>query len=185
MTSEHRPGTYRPPLTISRGDYLKGGSDTLFRESIYALIQCTSRLLACRDAFSKEMALTQGQFAVLMGVAYCQGQDGVTIKALADHVALASTHVTTDVGRLERMGLLVKAPNGADRRSVLVSLSEEGERHIAQVAPLVREINNLLFEGIDPVHLEIARQVSRSLVRNSEEAIATLRRHRRQGGQKG
>ena len=60
--------------------------------------------LACRDAFGRELDLTPSQFVVLMGVAHCQGTEGVTIRELADHVALASTHVTTEVGRLERTG---------------------------------------------------------------------------------
>jgi DNA-binding MarR family transcriptional regulator len=171
---------YRPPLTISREDYLRDGSDAMFRESLYGIIQCTSRLLSCRDAFSREVGVTPAQFVVLMGVANCQERDGVTIKALAEHVSLAPTHVTTDVGKLERMGLLDKQPNGADRRSVLVSLSAEGKRRIAQVAPLVRNINNLLFEGIDPAHLQIVRRVSRRLARNSDEALAMLSRRRRQ-----
>ncbi|HEV2570246.1 MAG TPA: MarR family transcriptional regulator [Beijerinckiaceae bacterium] len=171
---------YKPPLTISRSDYLRNGSDRLFRESIYAMVQCTSRLLACRDAFGNDLSLTASQFAVLMGVAYRQNSEGVTIKELAEHVALASTHVTTEVGRLERKGLLLKRQNAADRRSVHVSLSTKGEEAIAHVSPLVRMVNDTLFEGIDPEALETARQVARQLILNSDEALAKVRRRRRE-----
>ena len=109
---------YRPPVTISREDFLIEGSDADFRRSIYAMIQSVGRLLACRDAFGRELDLTPSQFAVLMGVAHCQQREGVIIKDLADHVGLAATHVTTEVGRLERAGYLIKKPSPADRRSV-------------------------------------------------------------------
>src|SRR4051812_42419769 len=99
---------YRSPRTISRKQALVRGSDDQFRRMVYALVQCVSRLSAFRDVFGKELGVTPSQFAVLMGVAHCQGDLGVTIRDLADHVAMASTHVTTEVGRLKRKGLLRK-----------------------------------------------------------------------------
>ena len=48
---------------------------------------------------------------VLIGAAYAQGRDGVSIRSLADHIQLAPTHVTTEVGRLIRKGLLMKKIN--------------------------------------------------------------------------
>ncbi len=50
---------------------------------------------------------------------------GVTIKALAEHVASPPTHVTTEIGRLEAKGLLVKKSNESDRQGVLVSLTKK------------------------------------------------------------
>ncbi len=59
-------------------DFLTRGSDAEFRLSIYAMVQSVGRLLACRDAFGRELELTPSQFVVLMGVAHCQGTGGVT-----------------------------------------------------------------------------------------------------------
>jgi hypothetical protein len=98
---------YRPPSSISRKDFVVDGSDAAFRRSIYALVQSVSRLLLCREAFGRELDLTPSQFAVLMSVAHGQGRDGITIRELAEHVGLAPTHVTTEVGRLEREGYAV------------------------------------------------------------------------------
>lgn len=173
------PGPYRPPLTISRKDYLRGGSDAAFREAIYALVQGVGRLLACRDAFGRSLELTASQFAVLMGVAYQQGRDGVTVGRLSAHIALAPTHVTTEVGRLATRGLLIKKPSASDRRSVLVSLSRSGEKAVAEVAPFLREINDRLFEGISARDLEITKIVVRTLFGNSDHVLAELRRRSR------
>ncbi len=169
--------TYRPPLTVSREDFLVGGSDASFRSSIYTMVQCVSRLLACRDAFGRELDLTPSQFAVLMGVAHAQGEDGVTIRDLAEYVALAPTHVTTEVGRLETLGLLTKRQSDTDRRSVRVSLLPHAEAEVARVAPFVRLVNDTLFRGIDARSLGIAHQVARQLILNSETALAEIRRH--------
>jgi DNA-binding MarR family transcriptional regulator len=169
--------TYRPPLTISRDDFLIGGSDASFRNAIYTMVQCVSRLLACRDAFGRELDLTPSQFAVLMGVAHAQGEDGVTVRDLAEYVALAPTHVTTEVGRLESLGFLTKRQSDTDRRSVRVSLLPHAEAEIARVAPFVRLVNDTLFRGVDARSLAIAHQVARQLILNSETALAEIRRH--------
>jgi DNA-binding MarR family transcriptional regulator len=172
--------SYKPPLTISRPDYLRSGSDAAFRETIYALVQSVGRLLTCRDAFGRSLDLTASQFAVLIGVAYQQSRDGVTVKDLSEHIALAPTHVTTEVGRLVLRGLLVKRPSSSDRRSVLVSLTPQGETAIAEVAPFVRAINDLLFKDISPDELETAKKVARTVFRNSDYVLVELRRRNRE-----
>jgi DNA-binding MarR family transcriptional regulator len=168
---------YGPPATISRKEFLVQGSDAEFRRSIYSMVQGVGRLLACRDAFGKELVLTASQFVVLMGVAHAQGSEGVTIRDLADHVALAATHVTTEVRRLEEKGLLVKRPSPVDKRSVRVFLQPYGEKEVARVAPFIRQINDLLFQDIDPEALKTARHVARQLILNSENALAEIRKH--------
>jgi len=168
---------YHPPVTITRDEFLVAGSDAGFRHSIYAMVQSVSRLLACRDAFGRELDLTPSQFAVLMGVAHTQGSGGVTIRELSEHVALASTHVTTEVGRLERAGFLIKRPSNIDRRSVSVSLLPRAKAEIARIAPFIRLVNDALFHGIDAKSLRVAHEVARQLILNSETALAEIRRH--------
>lgn len=168
---------YRPPVSISRDEFLTDGSDAGFRRSIYALVQCVGRLLMCRDAFGRELKMTPSQFAVLMSVGHGQGRDGITIGDLAEHVGLAPTHVTTEVGRLERRGFLVKQPSTTDRRSVCVSLTPHAEAELTQVGPFIRLVNDALFRDVDAKSLDIASRVARQLILNSEMALAEIRRH--------
>jgi DNA-binding MarR family transcriptional regulator len=179
------PAAFKPPLTISRADYLRGGSDASFRESIYAIVQAVGRLITCREAFGRALDLTASQFAVLFGVAYQQGHDGVTVKDLSEHIALAPTHVTTEVGRLVALGLLTKRPSSSDRRSVLVSLSRAGEKAVFEVAPFVRQINDLLFQDISPADLEATKRVARTLFKNSEHVLVEFRRRNREAKSSG
>ncbi len=168
---------FNPPRTVSDPDFLDRGSDAGFRETIYAYLQGAGRLSACREAFGRALGLTGSQFAVLIGIAYRQGPSGVTIRDLSKHIALAPTHVTTEVGRLIDGGLVVKRPNESDRRSVLISLSKTGEKAVVDVLAFVRIINDLLFADISPRDLAIVGKVARKLVINSERAMIELSRH--------
>ena len=163
------------PPTISRRDYFERGSDDWFRDAVYRLVQALSRLLVCREAFGRQLGLTGTQFTVLMGVAYRQGDAGITIASLANYIGLASTHVTTEVGRLIRKDLLIKRPNKSDGRSVLISLSTKGEVAVENVSPLVCKINDLLFKNIDRKKFDAMNEFAKLLLTNSECAIAEIR----------
>jgi DNA-binding MarR family transcriptional regulator len=175
MTRPSDPTDPFPPATISRADYLADGSDAWFRRVLYRFIQSADRLQRCREGFGQEAGLTGNQYIVLMGVSYLAGNGGVTIAALAAHVGLAAPHVTTEVGRLLRRGLLHKRPNHEDKRSVLVSLTDTGRDVVRDVISVVTPTNDILFHDIDRAELEALLSVSEKLVRNAELALAHLR----------
>ncbi|CAN0507826.1 unnamed protein product, partial [Phaeothamnion confervicola] len=91
-----RRAAFAPPATVSHAALLRDGSDVAFRETLYLMVLGFGRLIACREAFGRALGLTGSQFAVLIGAAYRQGDNGVSIRALADHIQLAATHVTTE-----------------------------------------------------------------------------------------
>ena len=64
---------------------LAAGSDLSFRETLYQMVFAFSRLMSCREAFGRQLSLTASQFIVLIGTAYRQGAEGVSIRALAEH----------------------------------------------------------------------------------------------------
>jgi DNA-binding MarR family transcriptional regulator len=159
---------------------LTKGSDYEFRQTVYLIVQVLGQLEACRAAFGRAMNLTGSQFAVLLGVAYQQADKGVKISALAKHVQLASTHVTTEVGFLVRGGLLTKSPDAEDRRSVLVRLSPTGEAAVERIAPFLRRVNDLLFKDITRAQMDGLREIFTRLSLNSEFALAEVRRSERE-----
>lgn len=169
-----------PPATVTLSPMLKSGGDVGFRETLYLMALAFGRLNACREAFGRTLGLTSSQFIVLIGTAYRQGGEGVSIRGLADHTQLAATHVTTEVGRLIGKGLLIKRASTSDRRSVLVRLSPKGEEAVRTVNPLLRRVNDLLFADVSR---EEFAGVSRFLERftlNSEYALAEIRRSDRE-----
>ena len=179
--SRSRAAAFVPPVTISNRQLLLDGSDNNFRQVIYLFVKVLGRLMTCRDAFGRRIDLTGSQFAVLMGVAYSQGRGGVTLKELSRHVHLASTHVTTEVGRLTTLGLLDKRSGEDDRRNVLVSLTADGVEAVKQVTPLVRKINDLLFSEISATELLAAQATFARISTNSEAALAEIKRFEQEG----
>jgi DNA-binding MarR family transcriptional regulator len=171
-----------PPPTVTLAPMLVAGGDVAFREALYLMALAFGRLQSFRQAFGRELSLTASQFIVLIGTAYRQERDGVTIRALADHTQLAATHVTTEVGRLIRMGLLIKRANRRDRRGVLVKLSRRGEQAILSVAPFVRDVNDLLFQHIPRKDFAVVSRFLRAFALNTERAFDEIRRRQLQQG---
>jgi DNA-binding MarR family transcriptional regulator len=179
IVARHSPAGFKPPLTTSHEALMTAGSDVAFRHSLYLMVLAFSRLASCREAFGRALGLTGSQFAVLIGTAYRQGSDGVSIRALADHIALAPTHVTTEVGRLIARGLLVKTANRIDRRSVLVRLSRQGEDAVCAVAPFVQRVNDFLFDGVSRQEFAAVSEFLSRFAANGEEALNEIRRTER------
>lgn len=164
------------PATVSLPPMLTDGSDVAFRETIYLMVLAFGRLHSCREAFGRALSLTAPQFIVLIGTAYRQGGEGVTIRGLADHTQLAATHVTTEVGRLIARGLLTKQTNTRDRRSVLVRLSAKGEAAIRAVNPLLRRVNDQLFKNVSRQEFAVVSRFLARFAQNSEDALIEIRR---------
>jgi len=173
------PAPFVPPLTVSHAELLAGGTDAAFRQSLYLMVLTFSRLLTCREAFGRALGLTGTQFAVLIGTADRQERDGISIRALADHIQLAATHVTTEVGRLIDKGLLTKAVNAQDRRGVLVRLSRQGEAAVGEVAPFVRRVNDHLFAGVSRRDFVVVSAFLARFAANGEDALDEIRRTKR------
>lgn len=168
------------PVTVTLPPMLTDGSDVAFRETVYLMVLAFGRLHSCREAFARALSLTASQFIVLIGTAYRQGREGVTIRALADHTQLAATHVTTEVGRLIGKGLLTKEANTRDRRSVLVRLTPKGETAIRAVNPLLRRVNDQLFKNVSRAEFAAVSRFLAKFAHNGEDAMIEIRRAERE-----
>lgn len=164
-----------PPATITLPQMLLSGNDLAFRETLYLMFHAFGRLTSFRDGFGKTLSLTASQFIVLIGTAYRQGSEGVSIRALSDHTQMAATHVTTEVGRLIGKGLLTKSANERDRRGVLVRLTPKGETAVLAVNPLLRRVNDRLFQNVSREDFATVSRFLTTFALNSEYALAELR----------
>src|SRR4051812_40943053 len=171
-----RGKTFVPPSTVTLPPMLKSGGDVAFRETLYLMALAFGRLYTCREAFGRHLSLTASQFIVLIGTAYRQGVEGVSIRTLADHTQLAATHVTTEVGRLIGKGLLTKSANTRDRRGVLVRLTLKGEAAILDANPLLRRVNDCLFQNISREDFAVVTRFLSTYALNTENALAEIRR---------
>ena len=176
-----KPGReFVSPVTVTLPPMLTEGSDVAFRETVYLMVLAFGRLHTCREAFGRALSLTASQFIVLIGTAYRQGKEGVTIRALAEHTQLAATHVTTEVGRLTGKGLLTKEASTRDRRSVLVRLSPQGEAAIRAINPLLRRVNDQLFKNVSRSEFAVVSHFLAKFADNSEDAMIEIQRAERE-----
>ncbi|MFX6182885.1 hypothetical protein ABTF56_21455, partial [Acinetobacter baumannii] len=76
-------------------------------------------------------------------------------------------------------GLLTKRANTRDRRGVLVKLSRKGETTLLQVAPFVRDVNDILFENVERKEFAAVTRFLVLFAENSERAMTEIKRARR------
>ena len=88
----------------------------------------THRLLAALDDALADLGLSAAEVNALA----CIG-DHTTVRELVAATAQRPSTLTGVLDRLERRGLIERAANPADRRSVLVRLTPDGRAHAARV----------------------------------------------------
>ena len=170
---EGRP--YAPPASVSRAACLENGRDDRLRALLHALFVTAARFEDVRGAFGRRIGASGPQYTILAAIAERQGAvagtAGVGIRALADHLHVAPSHITTEVNKLVSLGLVEKRANPADGRGVLVKLARPGEAALDRLGPFRREINDILFDGLSRADFQtVARLFERFLV-NTERAL--------------
>jgi MarR family transcriptional regulator, organic hydroperoxide resistance regulator len=99
----------------------------------------THRLLAALDDALADLGLSAAEINALA----CIGNQR-TVRELVAATAQPPSTLTGVLDRLERRGLVERAANPADRRSVLVRLTPDGRTHAARVATAYRELERRL-----------------------------------------
>lgn len=99
--------------------------------------------------FAVELAqedLTAIQYASLVAIADLEQPDTTKLSAMigVDRATLGGV-----VDRLESKGLLSRKPSSRDRRTKLLSISEEGRDLLKRVEPAVRRVQQRLVEPLD------------------------------------
>lgn len=135
-------------LTAGRPALLDGGSDGAFRGMLHDLISLSSGLEQLRDRFGAFMGLSGPQYAILSAIRQVQGERGVGVKELADHLGLSAAFVTIETKRLAKLGVIHKRGNPDDQRRVHLTLSPRGVELLLALAPLQRQVNDRLFGAL-------------------------------------
>ena len=107
----------------------------LVRDSCFCLhAQRAARALARRfDEALRPVGLTSGQFSLLMSL---NRPAPPTVRSVADLLAMDPTTLTANLKPLVRRGLVLSTINPDDRRSRLLSLTDEGRARLAVAVPI-------------------------------------------------
>jgi DNA-binding MarR family transcriptional regulator len=167
-------------LTISLPDLLEGGSDDAFRQLVQDMLSMSARLQAIRDMFGSIAGITGPQYSMLIAIAHMTKRDiSVTVGGLGEHLHVSGTFITAESKKLEQAGLLAKNANPADRRSIVLTLTDRGNALIDSVRAIVRAGNDEIFRGVSADDFRVLRRVMAGLVPALDDALVLTETQRR------
>ena len=122
------------------------------KESPFALIGDISRLARrAFDARAREIGVTRPQWQVLVML---NRHEGVNQGGLAELLDVEPITVCRMVDRLQEADLVERRPDPADRRSWRLFLTGKAGALLAQLRPLVEQLEAEAFEGIGQAERE-------------------------------
>jgi DNA-binding MarR family transcriptional regulator len=97
----------------------------------FRLYQCANMLHKTGSRAVEAEGLTTQQWAVLGALSREKAQSGMSIGELARYLMVSRQNLSGLIGRMERDGHVAIAPDGRDRRSRVVTMTDSG-RHVWQ-----------------------------------------------------
>jgi DNA-binding MarR family transcriptional regulator len=166
-------------LTVSLPEFLVDGSDVQFRGFVADLFAAVAGMQSLRRALASAAEMSAAEFSILLATWNLQAAGRVSVSTIANHLHIASAHVTTEVGNLVSAGLLDKKPHPTDTRAVDLTVTRAGEAVLNTLAPLLRRINDRLFAGNSPQALRAISRFLRHLATESSTSIRMAQDFRR------
>jgi len=123
-------------------------ADASSTEAYASLVRAGEVVLGLLDAAIQH---TVGvKHPVFTALAVLDGAEGpLTPSEIADRVLVASATMTATLDLHERRGWVRRVPNPADRRSVLVEITDEGRAVADRVLPVIRTVEKSVMEVLD------------------------------------
>lgn len=163
-----------PAPTVTRAALLVDGSDREFRVLVHRMLAFSARLEVVRAGFGRILGLTGIQYTVLISIAHLSAREATGVSRLAEHLALSGSFVTLIVGQLARRGLVAKTADRRDRRRVCLNVTESGRALLARLAPIQREVNDVLFQPLDRRGFLALNELFGAFVRSGSEAVGLV-----------
>lgn len=95
-------------------------------------------------------------------------QDGITISSLSAKTSLANTTLTAMLDRMEMLGLIVRKPDPADRRSRLIALTEKARSLQGDYANISQQMNEMYYAGFSEKEIIIFEEYLQRVLSNLE-----------------
>lgn len=111
------------------------------------------------EPFFRSHGLQLGEFDVLATLRRSGAPYSLGPTQLFEALMISSGGMTNRLDRLEKSGLIVRAPNPEDRRGTLVSLTEKGRE---------------LIDRLVPLHVENEARILSTLSREEQETLSEL-----------
>ena len=102
-------------------------------ENLAAFRRALRQFLAFSEAVTRDAGVTAQQYQALLAIKARPGE-ATCVKDLADELLLQHNAAVQLVNRLADAGLAERTPSAKDRRIVLLSLTDKGQRVLATLA---------------------------------------------------
>ncbi len=141
--------------------------NTTCEESFWRMIGLTSQAMrSYADQQLKRFDLTVEQLQVLKQI---DSDSGLSQNILSQLTGKSPANMTRLLDRLEKKNRIIRNRNPDDRRSSLISLTQEGKTLKDEVINLFEGLRSELVEGIDNQKQLIAVEVLRAIRKNIEK----------------
>jgi DNA-binding MarR family transcriptional regulator len=137
-------------------------------EVVGRLLLCAAHLERAIVSALEPFGLSFGDFDVLNTVRRRGDDEGTKPRDLARSSLITSGAMTSRLDRLERAGLIRRRPDPADRRGVLVQLTERGERLAAVSLHAVIAADEAFLEPLSPRQRDAVAGALKQLLLRSE-----------------
>ena len=145
------------------------------REAALLLHQAVFSIDKCEDKLFREVEVSPKQYSALAAIKHLQ--DPVTPTDVANWLDRNTNSITLMIDRLEREGLVTRARDLKDRRSLRISITEKGLEAFRRGSKPRRELPREIMSCLNPEELqELNRLLSKVLdktyeVRNVKEKV--------------
>lgn len=160
------------PLTISRPELMREGSDRQFRHLVHSLFGFAAHHERIRSGHAKVIGVSGIEYTVLISIAHLSREGDVNVKTVADHLYLSGAFITAVVGRLLKMGLVNKKTDAGDRRRVSLTVLEKGRKALEGLAPIQRRVNDVEFGCLSRDEFNLLTAIVDRLIGSGARAVA-------------
>ena len=96
-------------------------------------------------------------------------REGMTMGELSRMLLVSNGNSTAVIGRLEREGLVRRRPSEADRRTIYVTLSEEGTRQFERLADSHEREIEAMFSGLSESDIDTLTAILKRMGKGESE----------------
>ncbi len=161
-------------LTVSRPELLVNGSDEEFRALLHDTLAFAARIQEMRNRLGGLIGLSGAQYTILIAISHLQGESGVGVNSVADHLHLSGAFVTIEVNRLVSLNLVRKEVNPEDRRRVLLTITPHAREVLKTLTAVQRPANDALFGHLSRSDFQMLRQIFPAFVTSADQALRLI-----------
>ncbi len=111
----------------------------------------------------KEFDLTFGEQVIIMFLSIHKNvnQDTISKRYMVDKCMVAKI-----LNKLEHKGIIVRARNPNNKRENLISLSQKGSDMIKHMGSILKEWNEIIYDGFSPEEVECMKRLTEKMALN-------------------